>query len=92
MTHTHTVREGLAGQTKTVTLCHTLGSDIVTIEVVTVTSMTLLTSSAPWKPKKYIGSCSILSAQKGNWVKLFSKFSLWWSERWGEGCGEGWDE
>ena len=61
-------------------------------EVVTVTSMTLLTSSAPWKPKKYIGSCSILSAQKGNWVRCFSKFSLWWSEGWGEGWGERWDE
>ena len=58
----------------------------------TVTSMTLLTSSAPWKPKKYIGSCSILSAQKGNCVRCFSKFSLWWSEGWGEGWGEGWSE
>ena len=47
--------------------------------------MTLLTSSAPWKPKKYIGSCSILSAQKGNWVRCFSKFSLWWSEGWVRG-------
>ena len=48
----------------------------MTCEVVTLTSMTLLTSSAPWKPKKYIGSCSILSAQNGNCSKCFSKFSL----------------